>query len=77
MRYLLPNNKIQVKLYAFDILNRNSGVNRTADVNYVQEEVFRTLTRYVMLSVGYSIQGFQKQQSGMMGPPGGGRGMMR
>ena len=76
MRYLLPSNKIQVKLYAFDILNRNSGVNRTADVNYVQEEVYRTLTRYVMLSIGYSIQGFQKQQSGMMGP-GGGRGMMR
>lgn len=70
MRYLLPNNRMQIKLYAFDILNKNSGITRTADVNYVQEEVYRTLTRYVMLSVGYSLQGFQKQNTGM-GPGGG------
>lgn len=70
MRYLLPSNKLQVKLYAFDILNKNSGITRTADVNYVQEEVYRTLTRYVMLSVGYSLQGFQKENAMMRGGPG-------
>lgn len=68
-RYLLPSNKLQVKLYAFDLLNKNSGVNRTSDLNYVQEEVYQTVNRYVMLSVGYSILGFQKEQKNM-GPGG-------
>jgi len=69
-RYLLKGNKMQVKLFAFDLLNQNTGVNRSSDLNFVQEETFQTVNRYVMLSLGYNILGFQKQQ-------GGGQGMGR
>jgi hypothetical protein len=62
-RFFLPGNKLQVKLYAFDILNLNSGVNRTSDLNYVQEETFRTVGRYVMLSAAYNILGFKKEST--------------
>jgi hypothetical protein len=63
-RYILRNNKGQIKLAVSDILNRNIGINRTSQLNYLEEERIKSLGRYVMLSFSYSITGFNKAQDG-------------
>ncbi len=64
------NKRAEIRFAANDLLNRNVGINRTADINYIQEEVIRSLGRYYMLSFTYSLQ-----QLG--GSPGGMRVMIR
>lgn len=64
-RYFLKNNRGQLKLAAFDLLNKNIGINRNSQLNYVEEERIRSLGRYVMLSFSYSISGFGKKSGGI------------
>ncbi len=47
--------RAEIKLSVFDILNKNIGFNRRADVNYLEEERIRSLGRYGMLSFTYSL----------------------
>lgn len=49
------NNRMQVKLTAFDILNRNEGISRNSDLNYVEENQVQTIGRYFMLSLSYAL----------------------
>jgi Outer membrane protein beta-barrel family/Carboxypeptidase regulatory-like domain len=63
-RYFLKGNRGQLRLSAFDILGKNLGISRTNQLNYVQEERIRSLSRYVMLSFSYSISGFGKAGEG-------------
>jgi hypothetical protein len=63
-KYLLKNKRGELKLSVFDILNRNVGINRVAQNNYVQEERITSLGRYAMLSFTYNLQGF----GGNVGP---------
>lgn len=57
-RYLLKNRRGQLKLAAYDLLNRNIGINRSSQFNYIEEERVVSLGRYVMLTFAYSISGF-------------------
>lgn len=57
-KYLLKNKRGELKLSVFDILNRNVGISRVAQNNYVQEERITSLGRYAMLSFTYNLQGF-------------------
>ncbi len=50
--------QLEVRLSAFDLLNRNLGVNRRATFNYVENERVVALGRYVMLSVVYQLRRF-------------------
>ncbi len=63
-RYLLKNNRGQLKLAAYDLLNRNIGINRSSQFNYIEEERIVSLGRYIMLSFGYSLSGFGKEKNG-------------
>jgi hypothetical protein len=66
-RFVLPNDKGQIKLSVFDVLDENRGLSRSADVNYLEEVRTNSIGRYAMLSFIYTIG------SNMMGgPPGGG-----
>ena len=65
-RYVLKNRKGQIKLSAYDLLNRNIGISRSSQFNYVEEERTRNLGRYVMLSFAYSISGFGQANGGGM-----------
>lgn len=65
-RYVLPNNKGRIILSAFDLLNRNEGIYRTANLNFIQERRVRNLTQYVMLSFAYSIAGFKQKNEGVL-----------
>ncbi len=51
----LQGEKAMLKLTAFDLLNKNVGITRAAELNYFQEDQILTLNRYYMLSFSYSI----------------------
>lgn len=48
-------NRMQLKLSVFDILNRNQGITRNSNLNYVEERRVQTVGRYFMCSVSYSL----------------------
>jgi hypothetical protein len=60
-RYLLKNNRGKLTLSVFDILNKNLGIRRNSELNYLEQQRINTLQRYVMLTFAYSIQGFGKE----------------
>ena len=51
--------RAEVRLSAFDLLNRNVGVTQFAGQNYVSEERVSTLSRYFLLSFTYNMRGVQ------------------
>ena len=55
----LKDQKGQLKLYVFDILNQNTIAYRVAAENYVQDVETKALTRYVMLTFTYNIRDFK------------------
>lgn len=64
-RYVLKNNKGQIRLAAFDLLNQNIGISRSSQFNYIEEERVRNLARYFMLSFSYSLAGFSREKDGI------------
>jgi Outer membrane protein beta-barrel family len=66
-RYVLEGDRGELKLSVFDALNRNVGINRTADANYVSTQQIRSLGRYYMLTFTYSLRkaGLKKSKSGL------------
>ncbi|MEM9984033.1 MAG: TonB-dependent receptor [Bacteroidota bacterium] len=54
--------RLRVELKAFDLLNRNQGLDRTAELNYLEEVRTQTLSRYVLLKIGYSIKSLGAQK---------------
>lgn len=67
--FFLNGNRGELRLFAVDLLNRNVGINRSADVNYFADERVNSLGRYVMLTFTYAVRPAGRQ--------GGGNGMMR
>jgi hypothetical protein len=55
--YFLKNRRAELRLSAYDILNKNVGINWTSNFNYTQEEVINSLGRYFMLSFKYQLIG--------------------
>lgn len=51
--------KGQLKLYIYDILNRNIGIRRNNEFNYIEEVNTNTLRQYVMLKMIYSLSGLK------------------
>ena len=54
-KYVFKKDRGELKFAIFDILNRNTGINRSADVNYILNEVTSSLGRYAMLTFTYNI----------------------
>ena len=54
-------NRIEVRLAAFDILNKNVSIRQSASQNYVTSNVASTLARYYMLSVSYNVRGYENK----------------
>lgn len=52
---VFKNQRGLIKIAAFDLLNRNVGITRNAQINYLQEEQINTLSRYFLGSFTYSI----------------------
>ena len=57
-RFIMKDKRGEIKLSCFDILDKNRGINRTSNSNYIQEVRSNSLGRYLMLSFVYSLKGF-------------------
>lgn len=60
-RYFLKNNRGVVTLEVFDILDKNKGVQRISEMNYLMERQSNTIGRYVMLTFKYRLNKFDKK----------------
>ena len=63
-KFFLKNKRGELTLAARDLLNRNVGINRTANLNYVEDVRTASLGRYATLKFTYALN--------KMGGPGGG-----
>ncbi len=67
-RLFLKENKIEMRLAAFDLLNKTVNITQSGSQNYVIQTTAQTLARYFMLSVTYNMKGHEdklKKQGGM------------
>lgn len=60
-RILGKKNKFEMRLAAFDLLNRNVDIDQVANLNYVEQSNANTLARYFMLSLTYNMKGFENK----------------
>lgn len=67
-RFIFPKDRGEIKIIANDILNRNVGISRTVNLNFVQDEQIISLGRYILLEFRYNIN---------TSPSTGGRSMFR
>ena len=63
--YGLKNDRAEFKFSIVDVLNRNVGINFNADANYTQTERIKSLGRYFLVSMVYSLKGGLKNQGGI------------
>ncbi|HRI58111.1 MAG TPA: hypothetical protein PK228_00220, partial [Saprospiraceae bacterium] len=68
-KFLMKNKRLQLSLVVRDLLNRNVGIHRTSNLNYVEDERVASLGRYGLVKLTYSLSSF--------GGPGGGGPRMR
>ena len=55
-KYFLAGNRGELKISVFDLLNQNLGVNRSTNLNYIENEEIVSLGRYAMLSFKYALR---------------------
>lgn len=67
-KFLMKGKKLEIALTVRDILNRNVGISRTANLNYVEDRRVASLGRYGLLRLTYSLNSL-----GGPGGPGGPR----
>ncbi|HCS19951.1 MAG TPA: hypothetical protein DIW47_05215 [Bacteroidetes bacterium] len=60
-RLILKDNRGQLRLSVFDLLNQNRAISQYATGNYVETSISNAVTRYVMLSFVYNYNSFQKK----------------
>lgn len=72
-KQFMKYNRGEIKLSAFDLLDKNIGISRTSNQNYIEDSRVNTLQRFFMLTFTYSLT-----KSGLNnGGGGGGRIIMR
>ncbi|MEM9717701.1 MAG: TonB-dependent receptor [Bacteroidota bacterium] len=64
-QYILENQRGEISLQVFDLLNQNQGINRSTQLTFVEEERIVSLGRYLLLGFTYSLSKFGlKHKSG-------------
>jgi hypothetical protein len=58
-RLFMKENKIEMRLAAFDLLNRTLSITQSGSQNYVIQTTAQTLARYFMLSLTYNVKGHE------------------
>ncbi len=56
--FFMKNNRAAITLTGFDLLNRNTGITRIAEMNYLRESQSNIIGRYLMLSFKYRLNKF-------------------
>ncbi|NND05271.1 MAG: outer membrane beta-barrel protein [Saprospiraceae bacterium] len=65
-KFILKN-RGEIKLAAYDILNKNVGIQQSIDLNYLEETRITSLSQYFMLSFTYAINQLGNQQNAPRG----------
>ncbi len=60
-RYFLKGNRGVITLEVFDILDKNKGISRVSDMNYIMEQQSNTIGRYAMISFKYRLNKFDNK----------------
>jgi len=55
-KQLLKNKKGEIRFSAFDLLKQQTGVDRNANANYIEDISYQTLQRYFTVGFTYSLQ---------------------
>jgi hypothetical protein len=58
-KLFLKENKLEVRLAAFDLLNRRQTIIQNGSQNFVSQDIAPTLARYFMLSFTYNVKGME------------------
>ena len=60
-RLFMKDNKLEVRLAAFDILDKNQYINQFGSQNFVSRTEAATLARYFMINMTYNVRGFENK----------------
>jgi hypothetical protein len=60
-RYFLKSNRGSLTLKVFDILNKNTGITRISQLNYLEQRTSNIIGRYVLLSFKYRLNKFDSK----------------
>jgi len=60
----LKNKRAELKFSVFDLLNKNVGINRVANQNYIEDVQYNVLQRYFLLSCTFSLNKSSSVNSG-------------
>lgn len=63
-KQFLKNSRGELKLSINDALNRNVGINRTAQANFIQDERITSLGRYYLITFTYNLRAMNASQGG-------------
>ncbi|NNK90760.1 MAG: TonB-dependent receptor [Saprospiraceae bacterium] len=55
-KFILANQRGEIKFSVFDILNQNLGISRTSTLNYIENSEILSLGQYFMLSFTYALK---------------------
>lgn len=58
---IMKNDRGELKLSVFDLLNQNQGINRTTNFNFIEEERIASIGTYYMLSFSYRLSAFEQK----------------
>jgi hypothetical protein len=64
-KFFMKNKRAELKISAFDILNKNVGVSRNVSANQIVDQSYNVINQYFLIGFTYSLQ-----KSGLAG--GGG-----
>ena len=67
-KFFLKNKRAEIKMSAFDLLNKNIGINRNVSQNQIVDRSYNVISQYFMLTFTYSLQ---KSGLGGVARPGG------
>ena len=65
-KFFMKNKRAELKLSAFDILNKNIGVSRNVSQNQIVDQSYNVINQYFLIGFTYSLQ-----KSGLAGGNGG------
>lgn len=66
-RFLLAKDRGELKIIAYDLLNRNQGISRVAELNYIEDQRILSLGRYIMVEFRYNINSSPSTSGGRGG----------
>jgi hypothetical protein len=55
-KFFMKNKRAELKVSAFDILNKNAGISRNVSQNQIVDQFYNVINQYFMLSFIYSLQ---------------------